>query len=681
MYDTTTFRGRMFLEALEAENVGATEDLGMPGEIEPLGDDMDAAAPQPANVTTIDVDLTGFGTDNSDVQNEYNPREVERLNILIASENSAIGEYFTASKETNVDVLRRLYSDIGEEERFHSEQLIFAKSQLTGEKYVPRDPDVKEEYEKLLAMGVDEETAMTTAVDKVGLVNRDRTVSPEEDDQMREDLVADMEVLEYTLYQEALLFQIMTSPSIKTIYERDAATASFCEAYLENVEAMQSVFIEAVVDTSSLPSSQQKVIPSLIGGIIQLIRKCIGAIKSAGQKFTQFWVGMREKRKSIQAWLKNHSLKDIFAKGYYLYLWDDNTKDFDFDDPAAFIYLLYSITLKIANQYNINVPREYNFKFNLPTNKFINVSSVEEGLKIAENTQFVKTKLIVDDNNSETIGRKIFGETTDKVGASASSNGKSMNVYNELAALSSDASGLLNIANTVVQELNKLQGQQGGAVQSNPQQFNAVINDMKKVTNLYAKWINIINHDMQTLMKINNDVVTAIRNTTENNDTQASINRWGAEYNAIAHDKQALEAKKAALLADQKKAPNNPEIANRIKAIDALLEDPEAYNKFAAQQGGGQSQTGAPANPNQPVSTPANDQGQPEAGAATGTADQGGDSQADDANTDNGIPSAPQDLTKLTQEDATKIGQMVQSGDPSELIKWYYQLLDKMNGR
>lgn len=592
MYATDTFRGRMYLEALEAETqeVEATEDdLGMPEEIQPLDDGNDTGAPPVApqtGVTTIDVDISGFGTDNSDVQNEYDPREVERLNILIASENSAIGEYFTASKETNVDVLRRLYSDIGEEERFHSEQLIFAKSQLTGEKYVPRDPDVKEEYEKLLAMGVDEETAMTTAVDKVGLANRDRTISPEEDDQMREDLVADMEVLEYTLYQEALLFQIMTSPSIKTIYERDAATASFCEAYLENVDAMQSVFIEAVVDTSSLPSSQQKVIPSLISGIINLIKKCISAIKSAGQKFTQFWVGMREKRKSIQSWLKNHSVKDIFAKGYSMYLWDDNTKDFDFDDPAAFIILLYQLTIKIASQFNINVP-DVPRKFNLPTGKYIKFNTIEDGLKIAQNAQFVKTKLIVDDNNAQTIAQKFFAYSGEKTNTTATSQeGKSANVYNELGALSTDAGAFLKVAENVLQEIYKQQGQQGGNTQSDPQKYNTAINQMKIVSNLYAKWINIINHDMQTMMKINNDVVTAARNEMQSGDAQDSINKYGAEYNAMLKNGTDLSKIKAQLEASKQKNPDDESLTYRIKAIDALLANPNAFDEYLAQQQG-----------------------------------------------------------------------------------------------
>ena len=76
-----------------------------------------------------------------------------------------MNDYFEAGKNTNIEVLRRLYADIGAEERFHAEQLIYAKCVITGEKYEPRDPKVKEEYKELLEMGMDEDTALSTAFD------------------------------------------------------------------------------------------------------------------------------------------------------------------------------------------------------------------------------------------------------------------------------------------------------------------------------------------------------------------------------------------------------------------------------------------------------------------------------------------------------------------------------------
>jgi hypothetical protein len=336
------------------------------------------------------------------------------------------------------------------------------------------------------------------------------------------------------------------------------------------------------------------------------------------------------------------------------------------------------LTKKIAAQFNISVPDDSR-KFNLPTGKSIKFNTIEDGLKIAQNAQFVKTKLIVDDNNAQTIAEKFFGYSSKKTNVTTTSQeGKSKNVYNELGALSIDAGAFLNVAENVLQQIYKQQGQQGGNVQSDPQKYNTAINQMKIISNLYAKWINIINHDMQTMMKINNDVVVAARNEMQSGDAQDSINKYGAEYNAMLKNGADLSKIKAKLEATKQKNPNDVSLTYRIKAIDALLANPNAFDEYLAQQQGQgqQPKAAAPVNPNPPAV--AQNVQEPE---AAGTTNQGTNPQAVDANATNGATSTPQDLTKLTQEDATKIEQMVKSGDPSELIKWYYQLLDKVNGR
>lgn len=66
-------------------------------------------------------------------------------------------------------MLSRLYGHIGAEEAMHVEELNYAKSKITGEKYVPSDPEVKKDYEELLAQGMDEDDAMNTALDRYGI--------------------------------------------------------------------------------------------------------------------------------------------------------------------------------------------------------------------------------------------------------------------------------------------------------------------------------------------------------------------------------------------------------------------------------------------------------------------------------------------------------------------------------
>ena len=95
--------------------------------------------PQPdEHISANAVDLGTMGSDTSDHQNDYDPKDVELLLKLMASEADAMNEYLQAAKDTNNDTLRRLFADIGNEERFHMEQLLYAKCEETGEKYEPK---------------------------------------------------------------------------------------------------------------------------------------------------------------------------------------------------------------------------------------------------------------------------------------------------------------------------------------------------------------------------------------------------------------------------------------------------------------------------------------------------------------------------------------------------------------
>ena len=76
--------------------------------------------------------------------------ELDTLNKLIADEQEAIKGYFEAAKNTNNEFLVKLYSDIGDEERFHTEQLLQAKAQLTNETYPTSDKEVTDEENELI---------------------------------------------------------------------------------------------------------------------------------------------------------------------------------------------------------------------------------------------------------------------------------------------------------------------------------------------------------------------------------------------------------------------------------------------------------------------------------------------------------------------------------------------------
>lgn len=199
------------------------------------------------NISARDVDLGQFGKDQSDVQNDFDPKEVTILMKLMASEADAMNEYMDGAKETNVDVLRRLYADIANEERFHMEQLLFAKCELTGEQYQPKDPEVKSEYEELLKMGMDEETAMQTAVDKCHI----RGSISEDDEDERMEIQADVETMEMTINMFNQLYDnVYTVMESGTPKEVDHAFEIFVEATYDATAASSAK--SALSETKSL---------------------------------------------------------------------------------------------------------------------------------------------------------------------------------------------------------------------------------------------------------------------------------------------------------------------------------------------------------------------------------------------------------------------------------------------
>ena len=144
--EPATLLGRFFQEAGDDDDEGESID-DIEKDMEGMDDDSDDDDDDKDDDEKKDDDEPELGKDDSDVQNEYDEGDVSSLNELIADEQHAMQAYFKAGKETKNAVLARLYNDIGAEEAFHSEQLLYAKAELTGEKYEPSDPEVKKEYE------------------------------------------------------------------------------------------------------------------------------------------------------------------------------------------------------------------------------------------------------------------------------------------------------------------------------------------------------------------------------------------------------------------------------------------------------------------------------------------------------------------------------------------------------
>ena len=493
----------------------------------PLSDPLATDDRPIVKATQIDI----MGSDDSDVHNEYERKDVDTLNTLIASEQSAIGEYFTAAKDTNNELLRRLYSDIGDEERFHSEQLIFAKSQLTGEKYIPRDPNVKKEYEELMAIGMDEETAMATAVDKVGLMPKEgfALIDPVAEVEECAHLQHDVDDIESALYQEALLDMIMMSPAVTSLTERDNAICVLMESYL-NMARDAEVYLEAVENISDMPQKEVKTIENPFKVLLRWIGKLLSLIKNLGHKVAVWATKMRNRRKDLFAWISRHGIGALFRDGVGLYFWNDDPNKgrvgFSWTPVIQYNHFLLKMMQMLEQQWGLNLNATPQLMFDRPVPE-IPISTLEGAVERLNNINMYKTKVLVTDANQSNILTEIFGYTQDKINytetntttGEVTNKADSQNVFNVFSALVSDLNKYLDIAKNLSNALSQM------AV-TNQDKMKPSVDAAKSIIKAYNMLISALTSDLNQCMKLNNEVLAATQ-TKDKYDLENGAGAYG----------------------------------------------------------------------------------------------------------------------------------------------------------
>ena len=450
-----------------------------------------------------DIDIDSFGTDTSDVQNEYDEKEVEMLNNLIAAENDAMNDYFEAGKNTNQEILRRLYADIGAEERFHAEQLIYAKCTITGEKYEPRDPKVKEEYEELLEMGMDEDTAATTAIDRQSMSGSD-----DGDDSDMEELEQEAAMIETMLFQNELITTFCEQFSKS---DMDKAVSVFIEAFIqEEMDNVASMPKEVTKVTSPLKLLSKGLIAS-INGLIRMgtvIRDTVARNKTKSYRKMQ--------------WIKKHGIGDLFKNGIKLYFYSDKDMKIDMETPSRYVDLLYRITKKIGENCGIRLNEAAKHK---TITNAIRFDSISAGLNILKNVVLTPTKIVVTDNNKDALAREFFGYSDEKLGVSVTRGDDNLsvrdsnNIYNRLNLLSLVTKEYCKISVEVLNRLEALQGDVSSIYYKNRKMYNDAVNGMKLVVAKYNEFIKAMAHDLKVIISLDSGLLkmTQDRDKAEQN--------------------------------------------------------------------------------------------------------------------------------------------------------------------
>ena len=471
-----------------------------------------------------------IGSDVGDVQNEYNPEEVERLNKLINSEMSAVSEYFNAAKESKEPNLMRLFSDIGDEERFHLEQLIYAKSTITGEEYEPQDPKVKKEYQELIDMGLDEETAMTTAIDKVQLMPKEAT------EDMSEDEAADFEegfrLISATSLQTAVMLEAAIDTSDVMVQLSDNSTA-----FLEQMIIMEEVDnLNTRQGQKDLGSKNPIVIlikafVAIYGAIINLARKA----RLAFQK-----IHLRDKRK--WAWIKKHGIGAIFSKGVSFYFFSEKKNMYDVGEPMKYISLIHSMNEAIIKSCNITTISPNKYDINGYINKLVNTAkgtnreiniaplaarNTEDGIRLLQGVSLTKTKVVLTQENTPILEEQFFGYTErnyamiEKEGENTKNIKLSINVYNQMSILLDALAALGAETKLVMEALQNQEGTQGTTYDKMPGVWKNAVRAIGVMEKSVSKFNAAVAADVSEMLNVNNGLKEAMETADTSGDTSA----------------------------------------------------------------------------------------------------------------------------------------------------------------
>ena len=498
-------------EAIDKENAPAEEeprteetveeDKEVSTEEEPSTEETETTSSDDSlgDSTTPDGDdLKDFGTDTSDVQNEYDPKEIEILNNLIAAEGEAINDYFDASKDSHDSNARRLYSDIGHEERFHMEQLLFQKAQFTGEKYEPRDPEVKKEYEELLQMGMDDSTAMHTAIDKQSMVPTD-----DGDDSDMEAFAVAFESALTLLRQNEILME-----AAKFAYDKRGNKELF-NNYAVITEAY--LYQEDVINTASVPKEVKKG-PNPISMLIKGLKAAVNGLLSAVNTAKDASEASRIKRQRKLDWIKKNGITGLFKSGVSFYFYDGTTSTFDMTRPVQYVDMLYRLSIAIGKQCGVQPTQQgYHGTIKNP----IKFSTIGDGMSMIKTLQMTKTKIIVTDENKDALTNEFFGYNDKKINVkvwNAEANRaiyESNNIYNKLQLFGVITNQYLDVTLAILQVLEKMQGDMNSIYYKNRNLYNDAVNNMNIIVTTYRKLINATVSDLAEMQKFDKTVLDA----------------------------------------------------------------------------------------------------------------------------------------------------------------------------
>jgi hypothetical protein len=267
------------------------------------------------------------------------------------------------------------------------------------------------------------------------------------------------------------------------------------------------------------------------------IMNVIGALI---RNFKNWMTGMRQRRSALRQWIQNHGIEGLFSAGVWMYLYDDTNQSFDFLNMAWYIDALYIVARQCMFDGFVKngqwvVPQESVKKFAIPFNDpqlpldvgNMQLPTKENALTRIQNLNPTKTKIVINDQNKNTITELFFAITNDAMMKFDPSNKeqtvklRSRNVYNSIQYLLevSDYYGL-RTGDLIkgFQSIGEGSSNRQTIFYTDRNKYNEDYRQLKIVVQGYSKLSKCFSHDLKVLVWVNNEALKRMQSHDTNNN-------------------------------------------------------------------------------------------------------------------------------------------------------------------
>jgi hypothetical protein len=372
---------------------------------------------------------------------------------------------------------------------------------LTGEKYEPRDPDVKKEYEELISNGMDEDEAISTAVEKHRIDGGNIDL-----DEVEQEAAY--------IYDTLRNSEILTEYCCKAIEQKRVKNALMSAETKFVVEA----FIQESLENVSQASKKDVKIKSPIDILIKGLTLSVKGIIRMGEVTRDALHKNNLKNARRKEWIKKHGIVELFRSGVALYFWNDKNNVYDINLACRYVDMLYRLSKDIGAKCGVRLTQDAQRK---PIENPLKYSSIEDGINILRGVVLTKTKIVVNENNKDIIANTFFGYTPDKVGVAVThgKDGKpvndSANIYNRVDVALVLTKDYSEVSNAVLGALKRLEGDTNSVFYKNRALFDKSVSQMEFVVKKYQEFVSCLAYDLKVMTKLDNGMLQETRNRDE----------------------------------------------------------------------------------------------------------------------------------------------------------------------